>query len=369
MPNYKLKENGGEMKTLFDSTQVAGMKMKNRFVRSATHDGRADASGHVTEKLIRHYENLAKGGVGTIITGLTNVTDIEKIVPGQMAIYNDSFIPEYKVLTDTVHSHKVNIIAQLVCNGAQNRSKNEGVLWAPTVIEDMKPVAGIKEMTQDDISIMKEAFIGGAIRAQKAGFDGVQLHAAHGYLLSRFLTPYFNRRTDEYGGSTENRARVVIEICNGIRNALGADYPVWVKINCDDFMEDGLTFNECKHICKMMEDAGITSIEISGGTILSRTGEGAVRKITTETESYFMRYAAEIAEETEVPIICVGGHRDFYKLSNILNQSKIEYISLSRPLIREPELINRWATGDSSPAKCISCTKCFGIETECIFNK
>jgi 2,4-dienoyl-CoA reductase-like NADH-dependent reductase (Old Yellow Enzyme family) len=357
------------MKTLFDCTQVAGLKTKNRFVRSATHDGRADASGHVTEKLIQHYENLAKGGVGTIITGLTNVTDIEKIVPGQMAIYNDSFILEYKVLTDIVHKYEANIITQLVCNGAQNRSQNTGVLWAPTLIDDMKSIDGIKEMTLDDIAVMKEAFINGAIRAQKAGFDGVQLHVAHGYLLSRFLTPYYNRRTDEYGGNTENRARVVIEICRGIRTALGPNYPVLAKINCDDFMEQGLTFKECKYICKLLEEAGLTAIEISGGTALSRVNEGTIRKVSPKTESYFTQYAKEIASELSIPVICVGGHRDFDKLTDIVNQTEIEYISLCRPLIREPELINRWEAGDRTPAKCISCTKCFGKETECIFHK
>lgn len=357
------------MKTLFDHTQLSGMKMKNRFVRSATHDGRADALGHVTEKLIRHYEELAKGGVGTIITGLTNVTDIEKIVPGQMAIYNDSFIPEYQKLTDAVHQHDVNIIVQLVCNGAQNSSKNEGVLWAPSTIEDEATVAGAKEMTKEDIQSMKDAFVNGAVRAKKTGFDGVQLHVAHGYLLSRFLTPYYNRRTDEYGGSTENRARVVLEICRRIREAVGPDYPVLAKINCDDFMDQGLTFEECKHVCKMLQEAGLSAVEISGGSRLSRPNEGVIRKVTAETESYFKQYAADIAEELDIPVICVGGHRDFNKLADIVNQTKIEYISLCRPFIREPELINRWTSGDRSPAKCISCSKCFGIETQCIFNQ
>ncbi len=357
------------MKTLFDQTQLSGMKIKNRFVRSATHDGRADALGHVTEKLIRHYEELAKGGVGTIITGLTNVTDIEKIVPGQMAIYNDSFIPEYQALTDTVHRYDVNIIVQLVCNGAQNSSKNEGVLWAPSAIENEATVAGATEMTKEDIQSMKDAFINGAVRAKKAGFDGVQLHVAHGYLLSRFLTPYYNRRTDEYGGNTENRARVVLEICRGIREVVGPEYSVLAKINCDDFMDQGLVFEECKYVCKRLKEAGLSAVEISGGSRLSRVNEGVIRKVTPDTESYFEQYAAKIAEEIEIPVICVGGHRDFNKLTDIVNQTKIEYISLSRPFIREPELINRWASGDRTPAKCISCTKCFGVETQCIFNK
>lgn len=358
------------MKTLFDETQLSGMKMKNRFVRSATHDGRADALGHVTEKLIGHYEELAKGGVGTIITGLTNVTDVEKIVPGQMAIYDDSFIPEYQKLTDAVHRHNVNIIVQLVCNGAQNSSTNEGVLWAPSAIEDEPTVAGATEMTKSDIQSMKDAFVDGAVRARKAGFDGVQLHVAHGYLLSRFLTPYYNRRTDEYGGSTENRARAVLEIAHGIREAVGPDYPVLAKINCDDFMnEQGLTFEECRTVCKWLQEAGLSAIEISGGTRLSRPNEGVIRHVTTATESYFKQYAAELADELDIPVISVGGHRDIRKLTDIVNQTKIQYISLCRPFIREPDLINRWTSGDMAPAKCISCTKCFGIETECIFNK
>ncbi|WP_026883643.1 NADH:flavin oxidoreductase [Clostridium akagii] len=357
------------MKTLFDQTKLSGMKMKNRFVRSATYDGRADALGHVTKKLIDHYEELAKGGVGTIITGLTNVTDIEKIVPGQMAIYNDSFIPEYRRLTDTVHQQDVNIIVQLVCNGAQNSSKNDGVLWAPSVIEDEPTVSGATEMTKEDIQFMKDAFVGGAIRAKKAGFDGVQLHVAHGYLLSRFLTPYYNRRTDEYGGNTENRARVVVEICRSIREAVGPDYPVLAKINCSDFMDQGFTFEECKHICKMLKEEGLSAVEISGGTALSRANEGVIRNVTAETESYFEKYAAEIAENIDITVISVGGHRDINKLTDIVNQTKIQCISLCRPFIREPELINRWASGDTTPAKCISCTKCFGVETQCIFNK
>lgn len=357
------------MKTLFDQTKLSGMKMKNRFVRSATYDGRSDALGHVTESLIHLYENLAKGGVGTIITGLTNVTDIEKIIPGQMAIYNDSFIEEYQKLTDTVHKYDANIVVQLVCNGVQNRSKNDGVLWGPSAVEDLAMKMIPKEMSKEDIQAMKDAFSKGALRAKSAGFDGVQLHAAHGYLLSRFLTPYYNRRTDEYGGSIENRARVILEILGSIREAVGREYPVLAKINCDDFMDQGLTFEECKHVCKMLEEKGLSAVEISGGTASSRANEGTIRKVSSGTESYFGQYAAEIAEEINIPVISVGGHRDISKLTDIVNQTNIEYISLCRPFIREPELINRWAGGDRTPAKCISCNKCFGVETKCIFNQ
>ena len=357
------------MKTLFDETQLSGLKLKNRFVRSATHDGRADALGHVTQKLIDHYEELAKGGVGTIITGLTNVTDIEKIIPSQMAIYDDSFIAEYQKLTGAVHQYDVNIIVQLVCNGAQNKSKNAGELWAPSAIEGEPTVAGATEMTKADIEAMKDAFVNGALRAKKAGFDGVQLHVAHGYLLSRFLTPYYNRRTDEYGGDTANRARIVLEICHDVRESVGPDYPVLAKINCSDFMDQGLTSDECKYICKLLEGVGLSAIEISGGTALSRANESVIRKVTSDTESYFKPYAADIAEALNIPVICVGGHRDINKLEEVVSETKIEYVSLCRPFIREPDLINRWVNGDRTPAKCISCTKCYGSETQCVFNK
>ncbi len=356
------------MKTLFDQTQCSTMKMKNRFVRSATHDGRADKLGHVTQELINRYEELAKGGVGTIITGLVNVTDIEKIVPGQMAIYDDSFIQEYRAFTDAVHRHDANIIAQLVCNGSQNSSTSEGVLWAPSEIEGEKTVAGSTEMTLEDINVMKKAFVNGALRAKAAGFDGVQVHAAHGYLLSRFLTPYYNRRSDEYGGNAENRARALVEICRDIRQAVGADYPVWVKINCDDFMEQGFGFEECKQVCKALEGAGLTAIEVSGGSRLAKRNEGTIRRINSDAESYFLKYAAELAQEVEIPVILVGGNRNFDKLEAIVNDTKIEYISMSRPLIREPGLISRWASGDKEPARCVSCTNCFGAVTQCIFS-
>jgi len=141
---------------------------------------------------------------------------------------------------------------------------------APSVFENEPTVVGATEMSREDIKSMKEAFVNSAVRAKKAGFDGVQLHVGHGYLLRRFLTPYYNRRTDEYGGNTENRARIILEICRCIREVVGSDYPVLAKINCDDFMDDGLTFEECKYICKRLEESDLSAVEITGGTALSR---------------------------------------------------------------------------------------------------
>ena len=357
------------MKSLFDQTQFSGIKLKNRFFRSATYDGLADERGHMTEALFQVYENLAKGGVGTIITGLTTVTDIEQPIPCQMAIYDDSFIDGYKKLTEMSHRYHANIILQLVCLGSQTSSGK--VMWGPSSVEDLGYKTTPDEMTPQEIFLVQTAFADAALRAKKAGFDGVQMHVAHGYLLSKFLTPNYNRRTDGYGGSIENRARMVMKTYKVIREKVGPDYPVLIKINSEDYMDQGMTFEECKYVCNELVKLGVDAIEVSGGSFSSRRNEGPSRKITLEQESYFKSYAAEIAQEINVPVILVGGNREFGSLTEILNQTPIEYFALSRPLIRESNLINRWHGGDLDHAKCISCSKCFGRRdgTSCVFNR
>lgn len=359
------------MKSLFDQTQFAGIQLKNRFIRSATYDGVADESGHMTEALFAVYENLAKGGVGTIITGLTSVTNLEQSSPGQMCIYDDSFIEGYKKMTDVIHSHNANIILQMACLGSQTAPNTNGkIVWGPSAIEDVSYKNMPEEMTAKDILTVQTAFADAALRAKQAGFDGVQMHVAHGYLLSKFLTPYYNRRTDGYGGSIENRARMVLETYQAIRARVGAKYPILIKINSEDYMDQGMTFAECKYVCKKLVELGIDAIEISGGGFSSRPNEGPMRTVKPQQEPYFKAYAAELAQEIRVPVIAVGGNRDVTSLIDIINQTSIEYIALSRPLICESNLINRWQAGELNQAKCISCNKCFHPEgTSCIFNR
>lgn len=359
------------MKSLFDQTQWAGMKLKNRFIRSATYDGLADESGHMTEELFQVYENLAKGGVGTIITGLTYVSDLEEPIPRQMGIYDDSFIDEYKKLTEMSHRYDAKMILQIACLGSQTSPRpNVKVMWGPSAIEDLFYKTTPQAMTAQDIPFVQAAFADAAFRAKKAGFDGVQMHAAHGYLLSKFLTPYYNRRTDDYGGSIENRARMVLETYQAIRKKVGPEYPILIKINCEDFMDQGMTFADCKYVCQELAKLGVNAIELSGGSPSSLPDEGTVRIINAEQESYFKPYAAEMAREIKVPVILVGGNRKVTSLTEILNQTSVEYIALCRPLICESNLINRWQAGEQSSAKCVSCNKCFRLGgTRCVFNR
>lgn len=349
------------MKSVFDQTQFTGLQLKNRFIRSATYDGFADERGYMTKSLFQVYDKLAEGGVGVIITGSTSVTDREQLMPGQMAIYDDSFIPDYQKLTEVMHENEVVIILQLACLGSQTSSKGNGkVIWGPSAVEDLGYKITPQAMTEVEIHHVQTAFAEGALRAQKSGFDGVQLHVAHGYLLSKFLNPYYNLRTDRYGGSLANRARMIIETYQAIRAKVGPEYPVLIKINCADFMDQGLTFAECKQVCRQLAQLGINAIEVSGGSLSSSPGEGVARNVKNpEQEEYFKAYAAELAQEINVPVIAVGGNRDIHSLTELINQTQVEYIALSRPLICESDLINRWQQGDNKRAKCISCNKCF----------
>jgi len=347
------------MKFLFDKTNIGKLQLKNRFIRSAI-GGSLIKDGHPSEEMIIAYEDLAKGGVGTIITGNAKITDYKIPFFDMLSIHDDSFIPKLKNLTDKVHDFGTNIILQIAYFGSLIGSE-EGDILGPSPIPNLYSNIIPKEMSKEDIKSMQKAFAAAALRGKKAGFDGIQLHAAHGFLLSQFLTPYYNRRTDEYGGTIENRMRMLIETCLEVRKMVGTEYPILIKINSSDAIEQGMTFEECKYVCKKLEEIGISAIEISGNTHAFKPNQ----------EFYFKNYAAEIAAEIDIPIILVGGNREYSAMETILNETSIEYFSFARPFIAESDFISRWESGDTSRVKCISCNGCNTPESmgKCILKK
>ncbi len=360
------------MRAMFDRVQLGDLQLKNRFVRSATRDGYADDQGLVTPALLQIYDNLARGGVGTIITGHAYVTDVEQSrQPGQMGIYDDICIAGYRRLTEIVHAHGVKIFMQMSCIGAQTFSSGAGrLIWGPSAVADLATGILPTEMTAGDIDLLQTAFGKAASRAKEAGFDGVQIHAAHGYVLNKFLSPYYNRRTDGYGGTSASRARMVTETYAAMRAQVGPNYPLLIKVNCSDFMAGGMEFADCRTICRILDEMGIDGIEVSGGTLSSPDNKGPIRTGLKKQDPYFSAYAAQLAEELHAPILLVGGNRDFAVMTRILNNSAIALFSLCRPLIHESDLINRWQGGDLRPARCIACNKCLGLErTVCILHQ
>lgn len=325
------------MKTIFDKTKPNNLTLKNRLFRSATWEALADEKGHFDERIYRIYDELAAGGIGCIISGFTSVSDSDRYFGGMARLSNDSLIAEHKRLTDTVHKYGVPIIVQLAMGEYHNKD--------------------IDELTFDDIDSIRDMFIKAADRAVLAGYDGVQIHAAHGFFLSRFISPAYNHRKDKYGKAPEN---LLIEIADSIRKSY-PDLHITMKINSSDFMYGGLDETESMRICHACADH-LDSIEVSGnGTSVSGIKAGV-------NEAYFKRFALALAETTDIPVILVGGHRSIESMNKVLNEGSIEYLSLSRPLIREPDLINRWRNGNEVPAKCVSCNACYRTSAhKCIF--
>ncbi len=353
--------------------KIKNLEIKNRFIRSATAERRA-SNNYVDDKLIEFYKALAEGGVGLIITGIVAVQENAISNKAQMGIFNDGFIPGLKKIADTAHKYGngCKIALQLHHAGTQNMVNEARV--APSPVYNPFLISTPREMTVDEIKETIEAFAQGIRRTKEAGFDAVQLHGAHGWLLSEFLSPYTNIRTDEYGGNTENRVRIVEEIYTRAVELVGTDFPVMIKYNADDFMEGGLDVNEAKKIGIKLSKLGYAALEISGGmwAAVKRSEEELGWKIAMIPESrisvgtvnepgYNVQYAREIKKVVDVPIIAIGGINSLEFAEQILKEGSADFIALSRPLIREPNLPTRWLKGEGdSGVECIYCNGCVG---------
>lgn len=351
------------MKTIFENVDLGGLNIKNRILRSATQEGSADENGNMTPALLAIYETLAAGGVGAIITAMIGVDENARVFSKMLKAYGDDFVPGFSRLATLVHQHDCKVIVQLAHCGAKARPDSGNNPLAPSdfPINLEKPA---RAMTQEEIHGVVSAFAQAAVRCKEAGADGVQIHGAHGYLLNQFLSPVFNQRTDEYGGNIENRARVVFEVYNAVREAVGEDYPIFVKINSEDLVDGGFSLEECIWICGQLDKLGINGIEVSGGLSVSGKSASAQRVQETDTEGNFERSALDIAEKISAPVISVCGYRSPDAIESALNRGKIEAISMCRPLISEPDLPNRWKAGSKQRARCISCNKCFNYQSE-----
>jgi 2,4-dienoyl-CoA reductase-like NADH-dependent reductase (Old Yellow Enzyme family) len=264
-------------------------------------------------------------------------------------------------MVQAVHQHGAAIALQISHGGYFSSAKLTG--QAPVAPSQVAEFARSprREMTTGDIQRIIKAFAQAACRAKEAGFDGIQIHAAHGYLLSQFLSSAFNKREDGYGGDLENRARLLLEVVQEVRDAVGSHVPVMVKLNSDDHLTGGLHLQDSLQVGMMLQQAGIDAIELSGGTIISGNLSPSRPKILSEEkEAYFRNAAQAFKKKLDLPLILVGGIRSFHLAEKIILQGDADYISMSRPFIREPHLINRWVSGDLRKAACLSDGKCWG---------
>jgi 2,4-dienoyl-CoA reductase-like NADH-dependent reductase (Old Yellow Enzyme family) len=354
------------MKTLFDTTTINGMTLNNRFVRSATYDAAASETGFVTPKMTNLMRRLADGGVGLILPGFAYVLKNGNGGPGMLGIYSDDHIARLRDMVDTVHNAGGIIAAQIVHCGVHSSKELIGEEpMGPSAIAPQEgklaPFNGCRAMTKLDINSMIDAFAQAARRTQQAGFDAVQIHGAHGYLLSQFLSPFYNKRTDEYGGKVENRARIVLETYDAVRNTVGSNYPVLIKLNTTDFHAEGVIEANFLQVAMMLEKAGIDAIELSGGIgwnlyVLGDVDRTAFRSV--KDEAYYRDIAQQLKQKIQIPVILTGGIKSYDLAQQIVDSKIADYIGLCRPLIREPDLVNRWKSGDTGPSECGSDNAC-----------
>jgi len=345
------------MSILFEPFRIGPMEIRNRFMRSATTSYWSYENGVVRPEIIRLYGNLARGGVGLIVKGHTYVTDSGKAHVGMAGISSDAQVPKLRELTDAVHEHESKVVTQL------NHAGFKSIIDRAGPSEYREAGWKARALTVDEIHGIVDSFGDAAQRTMDAGFDGVMIHGAHGYLVSQFLSRFSNTRTDEYGGSLENRTRLLNEVYDEIRTRVGSSFPVLIKMNCDDFSPDGFTVEDSVAVATALAKRGMDLIEVSGG------GIGQVQEIRRTraksddpelSEANFAGHAAKIREAIEpTPMALVNGIRTRRCMEALVEKGVTDLVSMSRPFIREPDLVRNLEAGQPE-ATCITCDACSG---------
>jgi 2,4-dienoyl-CoA reductase-like NADH-dependent reductase (Old Yellow Enzyme family) len=351
------------MSVLFQPVTIGTLRLRNRFVRSATQDYLGHPDGVISDQQILLYQDLAAGGVGLIITGHAYVQHpLGRASVNQNAIHADRFIEGYRRLAKAVHAAGAALILQVSHAGRQTPPDwpADLVPVAPSAIPDGSTGRTPRPLTDEEIWSLIDAYAGAMGRARAAGCDGVQLHIAHGYLLSAFLSPYTNRRTDQWGGSLANRCRILREILARGRRLVGDAYPVLAKLNTTDGIdgEGALTLADAVDTARLLVEWGVDAIEVSGG---HREFKGVMSRpkiLTRKHEAYFSTAARAVKAAVGVPVLLVGGLRSQAVMEEMVTGGAADLVSLSRPFVREPDLVRRFDAGQAR-ASCSSCNACF----------
>jgi 2,4-dienoyl-CoA reductase-like NADH-dependent reductase (Old Yellow Enzyme family) len=278
-----------------------------------------------------------------------------------VGIHSDELVPDLAALAGVVHRENGRVAVQINYRGAQRWAGRKSEPADSSAGPAIPPHHGAREMTPDEIELVIEAFGQAARRAQQAGFDGVQIHGAHGYLVNQFLSPLINQRGDEWGGSLEGRMRFLRAVCREIRQQVGPDYPVLIKLAMMDHAEGGLTAEDGVQVVAALEGMGLDAVEISGGIggTLKWDANMRPRILSESDEAYFRELAVKARPATSLPIALVGGFRSRSVMDAVLNAGDADFISLSRPLICEPDLPNKLRAGLQERSSCISAGRCW----------
>jgi len=344
---------------LFNEGKIGNLTLKNRIVMPPMGTNLAGIEGEVTDHLIAYYEERAKGGTGLIIVEFTCIDyEYGKGFVRQLRLDDDRFIPGIHRLADAIHKYGSKVFVQIHHAGRQSNSSliHGKQIVAPSNVACAAVGEEPRELTTIEVKELVNKFVQTAVRCKQAGIDGVEVHGAHGYLINQFLSPKANFRTDEYGGSFENRMRFIKEIIDGIREKCGEDYPVTVRLSVDEFIEGGIDLELGKDICRYLEKLGVDGLHISCGTYDSMD---KIIESPLFEQGWRVYLAEEIKKEVNIPVITVGSIREPKFVENILSEGRADFVAIGRGLIADPEWVNKTKEGrEAEIRKCINCLHC-----------
>lgn len=346
---------------LFQKGQIGSLELKNRIVMPAMGVSLAEPDGCANEHIIRYYEERAKGGVGLIITEITRVEpEFGTAIPNQLGAYEMYQIPHLERLAERVHKYGTKILMQLQHPGRENKSNMIGgkQIVAPSAVMCKVTQEMPRELTTEECTNIMKAFVKGAVLAKTAGFDGVELHAAHGYLLNQFLSPYTNKRTDRYGGSFGNRIRIMEEMITAIRHLCGPKFVISVRISGDEFVEGGLHLEDMVQIAQNLETYGIDVINVSAGIYETST---TIIEPASYPQGWKKHLGAAVRKAVNIPVITANNIKDPDVAEALLEEGCCDFVAVGRGHLADPEWAKKAKEGRADEInKCIGCLYCFG---------
>ncbi len=344
---------------VFTPVRIGTLELPNRIVRAACGERRADRDGFVGHDMLAYMDTLARGGSGLVILGHGYVRRDGRLTDNETGLDRDDGVPRLRLVAEQIRKAGGRSAIQISHGGPQCRpSVIETVPVSPSGVEVRKTKVQPCILEEPDIHELIEAFGAAARRAREAAFDAVQIHAAHGYLITQFLSPATNQRTDDWGGTPARRRAFLMAVLRQVREAVGEDYPVLIKLNLDDCIPGGIPLEEALSAAEAVAAAGVAAIEVSGGMVDSERGAARKNIEPGKQEAYFRRLARAVKQRIDCPVILVGGLKSIEVITDVLQSGDADLVALGRPLIREPHLPLDWLDGRQTPADCTSCNRC-----------